>query len=207
VLLSVQVFFKQMDTVKPLTSIWFVAAWFSAAATALIFAITFSFFISHPKLIKPVSQNLSVYAALPESTNYISDEIHPVDGRARIIEDFFKAYKAPLSNQGAAFIKVADKYQLDYRLLPAIAMQESNGGKRVIKDSFNPFGYGIYGSLVVRFDSWEEAIERVGRALREDYLNQGLKNPTQIMAKYTPPSLAKEGAWAKGVNTFMEELR
>jgi hypothetical protein len=196
-----------MDTVKPLTSIWFVAAWFSAATTALIFAITFSFFISHTRLIKPVAQNLPVYAALPESTNYISDEIQHADGRAKIIEDFFKGYKAPLSGQGEAFIKIADKYQLDYRLLPAIAMQESNGGKRVIKDSFNPFGYGIYGNLVIRFNSWEEAIERVGRALREDYLNKGLKNPTQIMAKYTPPSLAKEGAWAKGVNTFMEELR
>ena len=86
-------------------------------------------------------------------------------------------------------------------------MQESNGGKKVINNSHNPFGYGIYGGLVIKFASWDESIERVGRALREDYLNQGLKNPHQIMAKYTPPSLAKNGAWAKGVTTFMEELR
>ena len=86
-------------------------------------------------------------------------------------------------------------------------MQESNGGKKVINNSYNPFGYGIYGSLVIRFKSWEEAIERVGKALREDYLDKGFKNPYEIMVKYTPPSLAKEGAWAKGVTTFMEELR
>ncbi len=86
-------------------------------------------------------------------------------------------------------------------------MQESNGGKKVINNSFNPFGYGIYGTKVIRFNSWEEAIERVGRALREEYLNIGLKTPFQIMSKYTPPSLAKDGAWAKGVITFMEELR
>ncbi len=196
-----------MDTVKPLTSIWFVAAWFSTATTALIFAITFSLFLSNLKLVKPTTQNFQLYAALPESTNSISDEIQPADGRAKIIENFFEGHKAPLSDQSRTFIQVADKYKLDYRLLPAIAMQESNGGKKVIKNSFNPFGYGIYGNLVVKFNSWEEAIERVGRALREDYLNQGLKNPTQIMAKYTPPSLTRGGVWARGVNTFMEELR
>lgn len=196
-----------MDTVKSQANIWFVATWFGASTTALIFSLTFTFYISNTKIVKPQIQNFKLYAALPATEGFISDEISHADGRAKIIENFFNAYKAPLSEQSKTFIKVADKYQLDYRMLPAIAMQESNGGKKVIKNSFNPFGYGIYGGLVVRFNSWEEAIERVGRALREDYLNNGLKNPTQIMAKYTPPSLAKGGTWAKGVNTFMEELR
>ncbi|MCR4305822.1 MAG: glucosaminidase domain-containing protein [Candidatus Daviesbacteria bacterium] len=196
-----------MDTVKSQANIWFVAAWFGASATTLIFSLIFTLYISGTKIVKPEIQNFQLYAALPATEGFISDEISHADGRAKIIEDFFKGYKAPLSDASETFIEVADKYQLDYRLLPAIAMQESNGGKRVIKDSYNPFGYGIYGKLVVRFNSWEEAIERVGRALREDYLNKGLKNPTQIMAKYTPPSLAIGGTWAKGVNTFMEELR
>jgi len=100
-----------------------------------------------------------------------------------------------------------DKYNLDYRLMPSIAMQESNGGKRVIKNSNNPFGYGIYGSLVLKFNSWEEGIERVGKGLREDYLNEGLTSPYAIMTKYTPSSVAKGNAWAKGVSSFMEELQ
>ena len=196
-----------MDPVKPLTSIWFVAAWFATATTALIFSLTFSFYLASPKLLKPTVQNFKLYAALPGSTNSISDEIEHADGRAKIIEDFFKDYKSPLAAYSNLFVQVSDKYKLDYRLLPAISMQESNGGKKVINNSHNPFGYGIYGGLVIKFASWDESIERVGRALREDYLNQGLKNPHQIMAKYTPPSLAKNGAWAKGVTTFMEELR
>lgn len=196
-----------MDTVNKQASIWFVAAWFATATTALIFSLTFSFFLSNPKLIKPTVQNFKLYAALPGSTNSISDEIEHADGRAKIIEDFFKDYKSPLAAYSNLFVQVSDKYKLDYRLLPAISMQESNGGKKVINNSHNPFGYGIYGGLVIKFASWDESIERVGRALREDYLNQGLKNPHQIMAKYTPPSLAKNGAWAKGVTTFMEELR
>ena len=176
-------------------------------ATTLIFSLTFTLYLSRPKMITPSVQNFKLYAALPSTTNSISDEINHADGRAKRIEDFFKDYKSPLSGYGNIFIQVADKYQLDYKLLPAIAMQESNGGKKVIKNSYNPFGYGIYGKLVIKFESWDEAIERVGKALREDYLNQGLKTPNQIMAKYTPPSLEKGGAWAKGVSTFMEELR
>ncbi|MBI2196689.1 glucosaminidase domain-containing protein [Candidatus Daviesbacteria bacterium] len=196
-----------MDTVNKQASIWFVAAWFATATTTLIFSLTLSFYLANPKLLQPTVQSFKLYAALPQTESLISDEISHADGRAKIIENFFKTYKSPLSAQSETFILVADKYELDYRLLPAIAMQESNGGKKVIKNSYNPFGYGIYGEMVVKFSSWEGAIERVGKALREDYLNKGLKNPTQMMAKYTPPSLSKGGAWAKGVNTFMEELR
>lgn len=196
-----------MDNTKSLVSMWFVATWFTASATALIFSVVFSFYITNTKITKPSVQNFKLYAALPKSETSISDEINHADGRAKVIEDFFKGYKSPLSDYGNLFIEVADKYQLDWRLLPSIAMQESNGGKRVIKESYNPFGYGIYGTLVTKFKSWDESIERVGRALREDYLNQGLNNPSQIMTKYTPPSLAKGGAWAIGVSTFMEELQ
>lgn len=185
----------------------FVASWFGAAISALIFAIFFLIYLSQPKIIQFSTQNFKLYAALPEDWGVQSQNIVAQDGRAKIVEDFFKKRGTPLSDHAPSFIAVADKYNLDFRLLPAIAMQESNGGRKVINDSHNPFGYGIYGSLVVKFGSWEEGIERVGRALREDYLNEGLTTPQTIMAKYTPPSLEKGGAWAKGVYTFMEELR
>ena len=197
----------QTDNIRSHLNAWFVTGWFAASLTALIFAILFSFYISGSKLVEPKVSNFKLYAALPKEETAISENIEHGDARAKIVENFFTNYKTPLASFSDIFIKIADKYGLDFRLLPAIAMQESNGGKKVIENSYNPFGYGIYGKLAVRFDSWEEAIERVGRALREDYLNQGLKSPVQIMAKYTPPSLAKDGAWAKGVNSFMEELR
>lgn len=188
-------------------SIWFAFAWFGATATTLIFSLLFSLYLSTTKTVKPTIQSFKLYAALPKSETIVTDDISHADGRAKVIENFFKAYKAPLADSSNDFIKIADRYNLDWRLLPAISMQESNGGKKVINNSFNPFGYGIYGKVVTKFKSWEEAIERVGRSLREDYLNLGLKTPYQIMTKYTPPSLSKEGAWAKGVITFMEELR
>lgn len=193
--------------IKPLTSIGLVASWFGASLTCLILSVLSFYYLSHTKVVEPVSQDFKLYAALPQSNTQVSQIIDSSDARAKIIENFFKGYKAPLADSAESFVKVADKYNLDYRLLPSIAMQESNGGLRIIKNSNNPFGYGIYGSLVLKFPNWEEAIERVGKALREDYLNQGLKTPHQIMTKYTPPSLAKGGPWAKGVSTFMEELQ
>jgi len=197
-----------MDNLKLQTNVWFVAGWFATTITALIFSLTFTLYLSNTKIIKPSIQSFKLYAALPKSETSITDEINYADGRAKIIEDFFENYKSPLADYGHIFIQVADKYQLDYRLLPSIAMQESNGGRKIIEQSYNPFGYGIYGTMVIKFNSWEDAIESVGKALRENYLNQGLGTPYQIMTKYTPASLIKaDGAWAKGVTTFMEELR
>ncbi len=185
----------------------FIAAWFGATFTTLIFSILFSFYLSQPKIVKQVNQSFKLYAALPQSSSEVSDNINRSDGRAKIIENFFKGYNAPLALFSDEFVKVADKYLLDYRLLPAISMQESNGGKKVIADSNNPFGYGIYAGNVKQFASFEEAIERVGKGLREDYLNHGLNTPEKIMPKYTPPSVALGGPWARGVSSFMAELR
>lgn len=196
-----------MDNLKPQFNLWFLTAWFGAAFTTLILSILTSFYLSNTKIVQPLSQSFKLYAALPGDGIYVEESIEPVDARSKIIENLFRKFKSPLADKAQVFVSVSDKYRLDYKLLPAIAMQESKGGQKIIKDSYNPFGYGIYGSLVIKFSSWEEAVERVGRSLREDYLDQGLKTPTQIMAKYTPPSLAKGGGWAKGVSHFMQQLQ
>lgn len=185
----------------------FMAAWFGTACITLIFSLIFLVYLSTDRIVQPKVGNFNLYASLPKETSQTSVSIGSSDARAKIVEDFFKGYSSLLASYSKLFIDIADKYKLDYRLLPAIAMQESNGGKKVIEDSHNPFGYGIYGNLVIKFPSWEEGIEKVGKGLRENYLNLGLSTPQQIMSKYTPPSLAQGGSWAKGVRSFMEELR
>lgn len=185
----------------------FVFLWFIAAYLALIFAIFSVTYLSSTRQFTSQSQNFKLYAALPETSIQVQDTIVKEDARAKIVADFFKGYNSPLQAFAQVFIQVADKYSLDYRLLPAISMQESNGGKKIINNSFNPFGYGIYDSNVLKFASYEEAIERVGKGLRNDYFDQGLTTPESIMAKYTPPALSKGGNWAKGVSSFMIELR
>lgn len=82
------------------------------------------------------------------------------DHRATNINAYFTDKKAPLAGYGDTFVKAADLCGMDYRLLPAIAMQESTGGKRMKNN--NPFGWG---SAEIPFANFDEAIMEVGAHL------------------------------------------
>ena len=103
-------------------------------------------------------------------------------------------------------MEISDKYALDYRLLVAIARQESGLCRSIPDNSFNCWGYGIYGDRVTRFDSYPQALNTVAKGLKINYIDKGLITPEQIMAKYTPPSIDKGGPWAKAINQFFIEL-
>lgn len=81
--------------------------------------------------------------------------------KAALINGFFKARSMPLEGTGMTFVLVAEKYGLDYRLLPAIAIRESSGGKEAC--GFNPFGWGS--CKLHNFGSYQEAIEALGKNL------------------------------------------
>lgn len=183
--------------------------WYASVVCTLTFSLLMLILLSTPKNVY-LNPKYQSYKALPDfnsEANFQKVTLSKEDARSIIINNFFASYKSPLANYADSFIKTADKYGLDYRLLPAISMQESNGAKILPHNSYNPFGYGIYGGKILKFNSFEEAIETVGKGIKENYIERGLTTPAQIMAKYTPPSLAKGGPWAIGVSTFMEELR
>ncbi len=125
------------------------------------------------------------------------------DNRVANLKSFFRKYNSPLFDYADHIVAVSDKYKFDYRLLPAIAMQESNLCRFIPEDSYNCWGWGIYGTTVTKFDSYDEAIEIVGKGLKDNYLDNGLVTATAIMEKYTPSS---QGSWARGVNTFLRML-
>lgn len=82
--------------------------------------------------------------------------------RAEAINSFFKERKMPMHGTGMTFVLVAEKYGLDWRLLPAISIRESSGGKQAC--GYNAFGWGSC-KLGHNFNSYEEAIESLGRNL------------------------------------------
>jgi len=143
------------------------------------------------------------FAALPAASGTLTTTIGEQDARIAIVKDFFKKYKSDLFPYANDVINAADKYGLDYRLIPAIAMQESNLCKSAPKDSYNCWGFGIYGKKVTKFDNYAEAIDTVTKTLANQYKAKGLETPEQIMTIYTPGS---NGSWANGVNYFMNEL-
>ena len=145
------------------------------------------------------------YAALPLKHTVASDMITTGEGRVEMIRQFLAKYKSPLEPHAAFIVQAADKYNIDFRLIPAIAMQESNLCRRIPKDSHNCWGFGIYGSKITKFSNYPEAIEAVTKTLGTKYKEKGLNTPEEIMSRYTPSS--PNGSWAKGVTHFMEQLQ
>lgn len=85
--------------------------------------------------------------------------------KAAKIDAYYAKRNMPLEGYGAMMMKVSEENNLDWRLLPAIAIKESTGGKFACYS--NPFGWG---SCKIKFQSFEEAIEVVS-------FNLGGNNP------------------------------
>jgi len=149
-------------------------------------------------------EQISLLSAEQEkSTPELLVEFQTHDIRVANLKYFFRKYNSVLYDKSEFIVKMADTYKLDYRLIPAIAMQESNVCKYIYEGSHNCWGWGIYGNKVTRFDSYEEAIETISKGLKLYYVDKGLTTPEAIMRKYTPPS---DGSWAFGVNTFLKMI-
>ncbi len=149
-------------------------------------------------------QKTVAYAALPTTQNIFSFDIVQNDARAERIRQFLAYFGSPLEPYANDIVETADTYGLDYRLITAIAMQESNLCKRIPQDSYNCWGFGIYGGKITRFSNYQEAITTVTRTLAQKYKQKGLVTPEQIMTMYTP---SNDGSWAFSVNHFMDILQ
>ena len=145
------------------------------------------------------------YAALPTMDNSFESDIISEDARVEMTRQFLARYNSPLEEHAALIVATSEKYELDYRLIPAIAMQESGLCRRIPEGSHNCWGFGIYGGKVTKFQNYPEAIETVTRTLANKYKeDHGLVTAEQIMSMYTPSS---NGSWANGVNFFMDKMQ
>ena len=170
---------------------------------ALIFTLA-SYHKNNTINILSLSRNNTVaYAALPTSQNTFSANISEQDGRVEKVRQFLQRYNSPLEPYSQDVVEAADQYDLDYRLIPAIAMQESNLCLKIPVNSYNCWGYGIYGNKVHRFSDYKEGIYTVTKTLATKYKKRGLITAEEIMTMWTPSS---NGSWAHSVNYFMEKL-
>lgn len=129
------------------------------------------------------------------------------DSRATLVANFLERYKSPLQpydEYGEKLVAIADKNNIDFRLLPAIAMQESNLCKVIPPGSYNCLGFGVHSRGTLGFENYEAGFERAARELKANYIDRGLTTPEEIMRKYTPSS---NGSWAASVNQWMAEMR
>lgn len=144
------------------------------------------------------------YAALPETENIIQNTIEEEDSKTEIVRQFFARYESPLEPYAPDIVAAANRYDIDHRLLPAIALQESILCKRVPKDSHNCWGWGIYGGKVTRFSNYPQAIETITKTLSTKYRDKGLVTPFEIAKLYNP---ANTNNWAENVTKVMNNLK
>lgn len=124
--------------------------------------------------------------------------------RVEVLEKFFEKYNSPLKESSETFVAVADKYGIDYTILPSISCMESTCGRFLIEGSYNPFGWGVYGNQYIAFESYDHAIEEVGAGLYEGYFSKGADTLWEIAPIYTPPNSTN---WYRGVSWFEDEIQ
>ncbi len=189
--------YKHMLRRLALASVWIVIA----PAILLILAVGLTMSKNSIRLPQ-VSSQLdidSTYGQNVIETQVIAQQIE--DPRPYIVERFLKG--TPLAPYSQYIVDVSDKYGIDYRLVPAIAMKESGGGSAIDLASHNAWGFE---NGQTYFPSWEYAIDRVASTLKNGYISKGLTTPEQIMAKYAPPQLETGGKWAQDINQFYSEM-
>lgn len=136
----------------------------------------------------------------------VKSAIQTADARVAIVAAFLVRHASPLSPSdyyARVLVETADRYNLDYRLLPAIMMQESNLCKNADPALHNCLGFGIHARGALGFDTYEDSFDRAARELKQRYIDIGLTTPEKIMTKYTPSS---NGSWAFSVNQWITEM-
>lgn len=121
---------------------------------------------------------LIIYTQFNDTITYSKE-----DNRAEIIDNYYKERNMPLYGYGSKMVEIADKYNLDWRLLPAISIRETSGGKYMCKSpkaQNNPFGWG---SCKIGFDSINMSIEIVGYKLSTLQVYKG-KSTSKILYHY-----------------------
>lgn len=158
------------------------------------------FLVTFVLLFLNTSEDVSAdYTVAYESASLRITQEDSGDQRATALRKYLTKHNSPLADYADEFVQTADKYNLDWRLLPAISGVESTFGKRIPYKSYNAYGWagGLY-----RFTSWENSIEVVSKSLKEDYIEKGADSLSKISRRYCPPN----PAWGYKVLYFMKQI-
>ena len=123
-----------------------------------------------------------------------------VDTRIQILSDYLSEYASPLQYHASDFVEAADRYGVDWKLVPSIAGVESTFGKH-IPGGYNAWGWGVYGTQTIYFKSWRDGIFTVTEGLKKNYIDRGLTNPLRMNRMY-----AASPSWGWRVDYFMKDM-
>jgi hypothetical protein len=123
------------------------------------------------------------------------------DLRAEQMRAVLTKYNSPMVGLESVLIETAEKYNLDWTLLAAIAGTESSFAKRMPHECINPYGWGIYGDNKLCFATLEASIEGVAAGLAKKYNISSLES---IARTYN--TVSTEG-WTRHTRFFMNKIK
>lgn len=141
-------------------------------------------------------------------TTQENEDLKTTAQRAKQVDIFFKRYDAPLAGYGMKFVTEAKKNDIDWRLLPAIAMRETTGGKQACKNPKAPNNNFGWASCQSGFNSVDQSIEHISKTLSGKNTNisdykDGMTTD-KILKKYNPDSIIP--GYSKQVIKIMEMI-
>ncbi len=143
------------------------------------------------------------------TSQVLGTSIEAGDARALLLSSFLKRHDSPMAPYAELLVHEAEANGLDYRLVVAIAMCESNLGKHMpSSDSFNPFGIAVYTGQTSgkKFTSWEHAITWVSQYIKEQFYDKGITDLRDIGAIWAPPSVNTGYSWTHCVESFKDSI-
>lgn len=121
------------------------------------------------------------------------------DNRALALTAYLKSKNSELADYAVDIVADADKYGIDYKLIPAIAGNESGFAKAMVPGTYNAWGWG---GGYIPFKSWPNAIDQISQGLAQNYIGKGRVTPEQIAPVYAPPSRT----WAYNVQMYENQI-
>ncbi len=131
------------------------------------------------------------------------------DSRALLLAAFLDEHSSPMAPFAELIVQESDRNGIDFRLVVAIAMCESNLGKKMPKkDEFNAWGIAVYTgqNQGKAFDSWPHAISWVSKYIKTKYYDRGITSLTDIGAIWAPPSVENGNSWSNCVGKFQSNI-
>lgn len=146
--------------------------------------------------LSPVPEVKATQSAVP---------VQIVDDRSSKLERFFNSYNSPLATLSAAFVRYADDYQVDYRLVAAISGAESTFCKpgQYRPETNNCFGYGPHWP----FASHEAAIKKVSWTIGQQPQYADWRDDRDNLSKLAVVyNTSDPEAWEVTVREFINEI-
>ncbi|HRH31558.1 MAG TPA: hypothetical protein PK950_02725 [Candidatus Paceibacterota bacterium] len=168
---------------------------------------------SLPSASLPSGITLNLTSQFNTSTAVVEDNTPDLtEYRAELIDSYYEAKKLPMAGYGKLMVEAADKYDIDWRLLPALAVRESTAGKQAcggkLSAEWNPWGWNSCKGD--GFSSMEESVDMIAKHISGNhertarYYKKKQGDVKGILQVYNPPSVV--ATYAQEVMGIMSKI-